>query len=161
MAQAAITGHGMVSAQQWIDSVVIKRRGNPGALAMTLLAVGWKLCCLMIRICGNIIIIQVAAHTRLWGIIITSRMTEIAIMSNRLMSTLQRINGAVIKIGRYPGCFIMTLFTICGKLSQFVIGVCGGVVVTQVTSGTGIGRVGISIGMTKHTIGGYGLMPSY
>ena len=66
----------------------------------------------------------------------------------------------MIKIGRRPGVFGMAAGTIGRELGSLMVWITGGIKFIQVTTDTGIGRIGIITVMTGGTVIGNGRMGS-
>lgn len=89
---------------------------------------------------------------------IITLMAGIAVACNRDVRTYKRINDAVIKNRRSPSHFAMAKFTIRWKLSGSMVWVGNLVIIRQMTTRTGIRRIGIAPFVAGRTIGSDGGM---
>ena len=108
---------------------------------MTVLTIRRKLGGFVVGIGGAVIVCQVAAHAGVGRIVVITIVTGRTVIRNSRMRPVEYIEHIVIKTGRQPGGLCMTALTIRRKLGGFVVGICGRVVVCQVTAYTGVGCI--------------------
>lgn len=80
----------MSSAINWeVHTIVIERSWYPCLGIMTIGAVGWELGCLVVRVCGIVVISLVTSIARVRGVYVTAHMTCKTVILKRLVCTGQ------------------------------------------------------------------------
>ncbi len=150
----AIVGNRNMRAGERINGTVVKRGRNPGAFAMATYAVRRELGGSMVGVGSRIVIAQVAAHAGVWGIGIVALMASVAVVGNRNMRPVERIECTVVKRGRRPVAFRMTIRTSRRELRGEVVGVGCSIVVRLMAACARIRRVDVIAVVASRTVVG-------
>lgn len=158
MASFAIVGDWDMRADERINSTVVKSRRRPGAFTMATFAVRGELSSGMVGVGGCIVIAQMAAHAGIRGIGVIAVVAGIAVVGNRDMRPVERIECTVVKRGRRPVAFRMTIRTGGGELGSNVVRIGRRSVVCLMAPCAGIERVVVIAVVASRTIVGNGCM---
>jgi len=141
-----------------IHVIVIKSRGYPGCFAVAILASRRKSGRSVIWVVRLVVFRLVAADAGIWGIIIVSVVTGIAIVGNGSVGPVQGIKTVVVEGRRYPGRFAVAAGAVCGQLLRGVVGVGRLVVFADMAAHTGIrGVIVIPVMASGAVIGNDGM----
>ena len=110
--------------------------------------------CYVVGVKAGIEIRRMTTLASIRGVGVIALVTGIAVVCDGYVCTCERINGIVVKGGRYPGRFIMANGTVGRKLSCFVIRIGGCVVIGLVATRTGIGGIVVIPVMAHGTVVG-------
>src|ERR1035437_4969212 len=128
--------------------VVVKRRLCPIHFVVTQLAVGGELCRRMRRVCGGVVILQMASHAGRGRAHKSLRMTQIATQSNMPTVQWESCGRVVVERTGLPGGLRMAGLAIGAEPCSGMHRVGGGFVILQVTGHTCGGSPRKSLGMT-------------
>jgi hypothetical protein len=98
--------------------VVISKCGRVPARVgrVTRSAIGRKCQIYMVRVGGLVVVGLVASGTGVRRVVVIAVVAGVAIISDVLVCAVERVETAVVKIGRGPGSFCMAVLAIHGKL---------------------------------------------
>ena len=120
--------------------VVVERRRFPIHFIVTHFAVGWELCSRMRRVCGGVVILQMASHAGCGSPHKSLCMTQIATQSNMPTSQWESRCRVVVERTGLPGGLRMAGLAIGAEPCSGMHRVGGGVVIFLMTGHASGGR---------------------
>ena len=134
----AIVGDWNMGAGEWVNRTMVKSRRRPGAFAMAAFAGGWELVGGVIGVGRRIEIAQVATNAGVWGIGIVAIVTGVAVVGNRNVRPVERVERIVVKGRRRPGAFRVAICASRRELRCKVVRIGSSIVVRLMAACTGI-----------------------
>ena len=150
----AIVGNRNMRPGERINGTVVKRGRNPGAFAMATYAVRRELGGSMVGVGSRIVIAEVATDASVWSIDVIAVVAGVAVVGNRNVRPVERIECTVVKRGRRPVAFRVAIRTSGRELRGEVVRIGSSIVVRLMAPRTGIGCIVVIAVVASRTVVG-------